>query len=514
MDSLYSIFFFFTNFTQNTSLPLEDDNYYSLSKCQNAIELYFKLSKPKQMPYGFVPEIPELGMDVVEEEQSQGVNYEVNFTKDGPLGMRIGTDATYKDGRSIVTQFINNGKNGMSLAKECGKIKPGDIPIGLNGKSLEGMTTSAIINEMRLAGRPLKIKFKRMEATSKTSQGKQAVVEQVFGPGPLGLELTANTNIAGSVPRGAMIRRFKPLPDGKPGPAERCGTLKPSMILESCNTANVLGLHFVKIMQMLKSAPRPIVLRFRHDPDVTVTFNKPGALGLRLAMFDDVAIVTGFVQRPGPAERSNLVQPGHVLHCVAGRPVTMTTSGGSLTKDYPYAENIDFLRKSSRPLVLRFGPNVMKMESGEESGEEKERSGKSETSGQSGETTAPRTSPLRSPRGGTSSSSPSSPSPSLSWCDVSFNDGPIGITFCELPDGRTSVMRLPKLDGLAKTKGDIIRQGMAILRVNGQSLEGLELHEIIAILRDATTPRVLTFRDMELHATIRGAVERVPSSGK
>ena len=31
---------------------------------------------------------------------------------------------------------------------------------------------------------------------------------------------------------------------------------------------------------------------------------------------------------------------------------------------------------------------------------------------------------------------------------------------------------------------------------------------------DATTPRVLTFRDMELHATIRGAVERVPSSGK
>jgi len=31
--------------------------------------------------------------------------------------------------------------------------------------------------------------------------------------------------------------------------------------------------------------------------------------------------------------------------------------------------------------------------------------------------------------------------------------------------------------------------------------------EIIQILREATTPRVLTFRDMELHALIRNSVE-------
>jgi hypothetical protein len=294
-----------------------------------------------------------------------------------------------------------------------------------------------------------------------------------------------------------MIRRFKPMRDGKPGPAERCGTLKPSMILESCNAVDVLGLHFAKIMQMLKAAPRPIVLRFRHDPDVTVTFNKPGPLGLRLAMFDDVAIVTGFVQRVGPAERSQLVQPGHVLHCVAGRPVTITASGGSLGHDHSYVENIDSLRKASRPLILRFGPNTTTMDMSGNGATKTEESVSDEKSNKSG-----------SPRNTASKSQQLS----LQWCDVSFNDGPLGITFCELPDGRTGVMKLPKLDGLSKTKGDIIRQGMAILNVNGKSLEGLELSEIIQILREATTPRVLTFRDMELHSMIRGAVMRQPSS--
>ena len=91
---------------------------------------------------------------------------------------------------------------------------------------------------------------------------------------------------------------------------------------------------------------------------------------------------------------------------------------------------------------------------------------------------------------------------------MSFNDGPLGITFMELPDGRTGVMKLPKLDGLAKTKGDIVRQGMAILNVNGKSLEGLELAQIIQILREAQSPRVLTFRDMELHALIRSSVAK------
>lgn len=228
------------------------------------------------------------------------------------------------------------------------------------------------------------------------------------------------------------------------------GTLKPSMILESCNNVDVLGLHFKKIMSMLKSAPRPIVLRFRHDPDVTVTFNKPGPLGLRLAMFDDVAIVTGFVTRPGPAEKSQLVHPGHVLHCVAGRPVTTTSSAGSLTKDLKYVENIDALRRASRPIILRFGPNTATMDMAGESGGSS--GGGSTSSGSSGSS--------GSSRGASSQEDGSSPSkttkkvetPDLGWCDVSFNEGPLGITFCEFNDGRTGILKLPKLDGLAKTK--------------------------------------------------------------
>ena len=175
------------------------------------------------------PPIPRAERDqnrmvLIQSDLTSGTEFDVDFLTTGPLGMRIGTDASNNDGRSIVTQFIKNGTSGRSLAEESGLIQMGDIPIALNGKKLQGLNTSAIINQMRIATRPLKIKFLRMESASKSSQGKQAVIEQVFGPGPLGLELTANTNIAGSVPRGAMIRRFKPLRDGKPGPAERCGT--------------------------------------------------------------------------------------------------------------------------------------------------------------------------------------------------------------------------------------------------------------------------------------------------
>ena len=294
-----------------------------------------------------------------------------------------------------------------------------------------------------------------------------------------------------------MIRRFKTLRDGKMGPAERCGTLKPSMILESCNEQDLLGHGFKQIMAHLKAARRPIVLRFRHDPDVTVTFNRPGPLGLRLAMFDNVAIVTGFVQRPGPAERTGQIKPGHVLHCIAGRPTTTAASGGGLAHDIPYHENIEALKRAKRPIVLRFGPNTSTMDM------------TSEAVGSAG----------AGSEGGDadSSASPSSTSSAetLPWCDVTFGPGPLGITFCDLPDGRTGVMKFPKLDGLAKTKGDIIRQGMAITQVNGKSLEGLELPQIIQILREATSPRVLTFRDMELWSRIKqSSAAGVQAEGK
>ena len=151
------------------------------------------------------PSVPrsekENGMVLIQSDQTQGNEFSVDFLEKGPLGMRIGRDATNADGRSIVTQFIMNGKNNTSLAKESGLIQPGDVILALNGKSMDGMNTSSVINELRVASRPLKINFLRYEKSSKSSQGKQAVVEQVFGPGPLGLELTANTNIGGNIPR-------------------------------------------------------------------------------------------------------------------------------------------------------------------------------------------------------------------------------------------------------------------------------------------------------------------------
>ncbi len=260
------------------------------------------------------------------------------------------------------------------------------------------------------------------------------------------------------------------------------------MILESCNGTELLGWPFQKIMALLKSARRPIVLRFRHDPDVTVTFHRAGALGLRLAVFQKLAIVTGFVQRAGPAEKSGLVRKGHVLHCIAGRPVTTAASSAALKHDIPYKQNIDAIRGALRPIVLRFGPNCDTMDM----------AAKVEETYTSNEIP--------------SELSPSAADDKLPWCDVTFSDGPLGITFCDLPDGRTGVLRLPKLDGLAKTKGDIIRQGMAIVKVNGTNLEGLDLPQIIKMLREASSPRVLTFRDVELYNLIRQSAAGKPDA--
>ena len=105
-------------------------------------------------------------------DHSRGGNieyeYDVNFIPKGPLGMRIGTDASNKDGRSIVTHFLKNGEGGVSLAEQSGKIQRGDIPIELNGKNIEGLSTSELnfmFNGMfigKIYMKKVNIKFKRI----------------------------------------------------------------------------------------------------------------------------------------------------------------------------------------------------------------------------------------------------------------------------------------------------------------------------------------------------------------
>ena len=55
------------------------------------------------------------GMVLIQSDQSQGVEYKVNFVQPGPLGMRIGTDASHNDGKPVVTQFIKSSQTGISF---------------------------------------------------------------------------------------------------------------------------------------------------------------------------------------------------------------------------------------------------------------------------------------------------------------------------------------------------------------------------------------------------------------
>jgi hypothetical protein len=151
----------------------------------------------------------EEALVLIDSSSSSAQTYDVEFLEPGPLGMRIGASAANESARvadesakgtkSVVIKFFKNADGSESLAERAGKIKLGDIPVGLNGKSLEGMPTSVIIAAIREANstRPLRMTFRR--DADESAQGKQAVIEQVFGPGPLGLELTANTNIAGTL---------------------------------------------------------------------------------------------------------------------------------------------------------------------------------------------------------------------------------------------------------------------------------------------------------------------------
>jgi hypothetical protein len=41
-------------------LPTNPEDFYSLSKCRTAVTRYFTLSRPTQLPYGFVPLLPDL----------------------------------------------------------------------------------------------------------------------------------------------------------------------------------------------------------------------------------------------------------------------------------------------------------------------------------------------------------------------------------------------------------------------------------------------------------------------
>ena len=64
------------------------------------------------------------------------------------------------------------------------------------------------------------------------------------------------------------------------------------------------------------------------------------------------------------------------------------------------------------------------------------------------------------------------------------------------------VYGFPKLQSPAQKRGDIIRHGMILLKLNGEEIGSLSLEEVIGRLRTTPPPRTLVFRDMDLYNRI------------
>jgi hypothetical protein len=386
--------------------------------------------------------------------------YSVTFRGGGKIGIRLGSDPQLP-GAAIVIAFTKGPGGEVLQAEENGSIHLGDILLEINSRRIVNLPLQKVMQIFQQAERPITLVLMAKSRRKVSGAGsKHAIVDIVFAPGPIGLELTSReTN--GKISKGAMIRSFKNMKDGTPGAAERCGKLQASMILHACNDEVIHGYPFEDIMKCLRQASRPMVLRFLHDPDISLSFRESGPIGLRLGKFNDFVVVTGFVKIRGPGESTGVIKTGHIVHMLGGQPCTVTAGA---KRDWTYSEILNGLRRLPRPVVVRFGPNIQDVFA-DDTDEAEEGA-------------------------------------SLKWCDVTFGPGAMGITFKKNKDGRTVVTGFPKLESPAQKRGDIIRHGMVLLKLNGEQLGNLSLEEVIGRLRTSPPPRTLVFRDQELYSRI------------
>lgn len=132
---------------------------------------------------------------------------------------------------------------------------------------------------------------------------------------------------------------------------------------------------------------------------------------------------------------------------------------------------------AKRPLAIRFGPNDATM-------------------------------PQKCPQvnGGVAPKKAVAPSEKLGWVDVKFNNGPLGVKLVGMPSGLTSVVDLTPVSGLVRRRGDVIRVGMAVYKLNNAVLTGVPLAKVMNALERTPSPRIVTFRDMTLHKQIEEAM--------
>ena len=94
----------------------------------------------------------------------------------------------------------------------------------------------------------------------------------------------------------------------------------------------------------------------------------------------------------------------------------------------------------------------------------------------------------------------------LEWVDVTFNSGPLGVKLVGMPSGATNVVDLLPVPGLVRRRGDVVRAGMCVYKLNNTELKGVPLNKVLNALEKTPSPRLVTFRDLQLHGQIEQAM--------
>ena len=86
-------------------------------------------------------------------------------------------------------------------------------------------------------------------------------VNLICNDGSLGMKIVFDQNL-----QCIIVRCFQPLPSGEAGPAERSGLVQPGDVLLMLNSTSVEGLTYSQVLNRIRTARRPLLMKFGKLP--------------------------------------------------------------------------------------------------------------------------------------------------------------------------------------------------------------------------------------------------------
>jgi len=146
------------------------------------------------------------------------------------------------------------------------------------------------------------------QVSAPANMRKLRVVTVTFAAGPLGLKLKETRSCGGAV----IITGFSRGADDQLLQAEAAGSLKVGMLMLAVAGQVVFGKPFEDVMQVIKTAARPVEMMFVPSPDVQFSFTTPPT-DLVLGNIEGYVMVAAFKSSSGPAQEKKGLYPGMVI---------------------------------------------------------------------------------------------------------------------------------------------------------------------------------------------------------